>query len=76
MAGPTAQDSYELVNLQIGFETKNFGAYLFARNVFDRHYFSNAQNFGAGPGSASGFSSLILQPGDPETWGVAVTARF
>jgi iron complex outermembrane receptor protein len=76
LAGPTVQDSYELVNLQIGFQTRNFEACLFARNVFDRHYFSNAQNFGAGPASASGFSSLILQPGDPETWGVALTARF
>ena len=71
-AGPTVQGSYELVNLQAGIETKHFGAYIFARNVFDRHYFSNAENFGAG----SGTSSLILQPGDPETWGVAVTARF
>jgi iron complex outermembrane receptor protein len=72
LAGPTVQDSYELVNVQAGIETKNFGAYLFARNVFDRHYFSNALDFGPG----SGTSSLILQPGDPETWGVAVTARF
>jgi iron complex outermembrane receptor protein len=70
--GPTVQDTYELVNLQVGYETRHFEACLFARNVFDRHYFSNAENFGAG----SGASSLMLQPGDPETWGVAVTARF
>ncbi len=76
LTGPTVQDSYELVNVQAGFETKNFEACLFARNVLDRHYVSNAQNFGAGSGAASGFSSLILQPGDPETWGVALTARF
>jgi iron complex outermembrane receptor protein len=76
LAGPTVQGSYELVNLQFGFETKYFEACLFARNVFDRHYFSNAENFGAGPAAASGFNSLILQPGDPATWGVAITARF
>jgi iron complex outermembrane receptor protein len=76
LTGPTVQSAYELVNVQIGLETKYFEACLFARNVLDRHYFANAQNFGAGAGAASGFSSLILQPGDPETWGVALTARF
>jgi len=76
LAGPTVQGAYELVSVQIGFASKHFEACLFARNVFDRRYFANAQNFGAGSGAASGFSSLILQPGDPETWGVALTARF
>ena len=76
LSGPTTQGSYELVNAQVGFASKYFEACLFARNVFDRHYFSSAQNFGAGTGAASGFNSLILQPGDPKTWGVAITARF
>ncbi|MGD1086329.1 MAG: TonB-dependent receptor [Verrucomicrobiota bacterium] len=70
--GSTVQGSYELVNAQVGYEIKNFEIYLYARNIFDRHYFNNALNLGPG----SGTSSLILQPGDPETCGIALTARF
>jgi iron complex outermembrane receptor protein len=70
--GPTVQDTYELVNVQLGYEQGHFGAYFFARNVFDRHYFNDALNFGAGTGT----SSLILQPGDPGTFGFAATAKF
>jgi iron complex outermembrane receptor protein len=73
-SGPTIQDAYELVNLQAGYKVKNFDFYLYARNVFDRRYFDNAINFGVGP--ALPYSSLILQPGDPETCGVALTASF
>jgi len=72
LSGPTVQDTYALVNAQLGYESKSFGLYLYAKNVFDRHYFSDALNFGAG----SGATSLILQPGDPETCGIAATARF
>ncbi len=40
-------------------------------NIFDTHYYNNALNLGPGYGG-----SLILQPGDPVTFGVAATARF
>ena len=69
--GPVTQDAYALVNAQLGYESKHLQVYLFARNIFDTHYYNNALNLGPGYGG-----SLILQPGDPVTFGVAATARF
>ena len=67
-SGPTAQSSYALVNAQVGYADKHFEVYFFARNIFDRHYFNDGLNLG--------YPSLVLQPGDPATFGVAATARF
>ena len=36
--------------------------------IFDTHYYNNALNLG--------YPTLILQPGDPGTYGIAATARF
>jgi iron complex outermembrane receptor protein len=66
--GPVTQDAYFLVNAQIGYESRSFELYFFAKNIFDTHYFNNALNLDAGP--------LVLQPGDPGAYGVAATARF
>jgi iron complex outermembrane recepter protein len=67
-SGPVTQDAYCLVNAQIGYESKSFEVYLFAKNIFDTHYYNNALNLG--------YPTLVLQPGDPGTYGVAATARF
>jgi iron complex outermembrane recepter protein len=67
-AGPTTQDAYVLVNAQVGYESRHFEVYFFAKNIFDEHYFNNALNLG--------YPTLLLQTGDPDTYGVAVTARF
>jgi iron complex outermembrane receptor protein len=70
-SGPVTQGAYLLANAQFGYESRRFEVYLFAKNLFDSHYYNNALNLGPGYGG-----SLILQPGDPATWGVAATARF
>ncbi len=67
-SGPVNQDAYFLANAQIGYESKHFEIYLFAKNIFDTHYYNNALNLDAGP--------LVLQPGDPGLYGVAASARF
>jgi iron complex outermembrane receptor protein len=67
-SGPVTQDAYFLVNGQFGYEGKHFEIYFFAKNIFDTHYYNNALNLGQ--------ASLILQPGDPATYGVAASARF
>jgi iron complex outermembrane receptor protein len=69
-SGPTVQDTYFLVNAQAGYESSHFNVYFFAKNIFDTHYFNNALNLGPS------YGALILQPGDPATYGVAATARF
>jgi iron complex outermembrane receptor protein len=69
-SGPTTQDAYFLLNAQAGYESSHFNVYFFARNILDSHYFNNALNLGPS------YGALILQPGDPATWGVAATARF
>ena len=67
-SGPTVQSFYTLVNAQAGYQGRVFSLYLFANNIFDRRYFNNAMNLG--------YSSLVLEPGDPATLGVAAAARF
>jgi iron complex outermembrane receptor protein len=67
-SGPVNQDAYVLANAQFGYQGKNFEIYFFARNIFDTHYYNNALNLAQ--------SSLVLQPGDPATYGVAASARF
>ncbi|HEY3861776.1 MAG TPA: TonB-dependent receptor [Verrucomicrobiae bacterium] len=66
--GPVTQDAYCLVNAQIGYESKHFEIYLFAKNIFDKRYYNNALNLG--------YPTLILQTGDPGMYGIAATARF
>jgi iron complex outermembrane recepter protein len=67
-SGPVTQDSCFLVNAQAGYAGKHFEVYFFAKNIFDRHYYNNALNLG--------YPTLVLQPGDPATYGVAATVRF
>lgn len=67
-SGPTVQSFYALVNAKFGYQGKTFGIYFFANNIFDRRYWENARDLG--------YSSLVLEPGDPATFGVAARARF
>ena len=66
--GTTVQKSYFLANAQAGYAGGHYSLYLFAKNIFDTHYDNNALNLGGGP--------LILQPGDPVTFGFAASAQF
>lgn len=68
-ANTAAQKAYALLNARVGYTTEHLEIYVFGRNLLDEHYASNALDFSPYPG-------LILQPGDPLTFGAAVTARF
>jgi iron complex outermembrane recepter protein len=70
-SGPVTQNAYFLVNAQAGYESKHFGIYFFAKNIFDKRYYNNALNLGNAE-----YASLVLQEGDPATFGVEATARF
>jgi len=67
-SGPVTQNAYCLVNAQLGYESKHFEVHFFAKNIFDTRYYNNA--------SSVGYPTLLLQPGDPGTFGIAATARF
>jgi iron complex outermembrane receptor protein len=58
------QSGYALVNLRLGFATKNFEIFYWGMNVGDRKYISYAYDFGA------------VHLGDPATHGVTLAARF
>lgn len=66
------QGSFALLNARVGYETDHWGVHIFARNILDKEYYANALDL------RSGFTpdQLILQPGNPATLGVALTARF
>lgn len=61
------QDSYGLLNVRIGYEKENFGAYLFARNLLDREYYTNTYLFQGLPAAS---------PGIPRMVGVELRAAF
>lgn len=68
-ANTTTQNPYALLNARLGYKSEHLEIYLFGRKLLDEHYASNALDFSPSPG-------LILQPGDPLTFGAAITARF
>lgn len=55
------QDAFALVNLRLGYELEDYGIYLFANNVFDNEYVTQAFNIGSG---------TIATFGAPRTIGV------
>jgi iron complex outermembrane receptor protein len=61
------QDPYQIVNLRLGYETKNWEAYVWAKNVFDQHYYTWIHPSG---------SNLRVFDGEPRTIGVTVAYRF
>ncbi|MBW4507968.1 MAG: TonB-dependent receptor [Scytonematopsis contorta HA4267-MV1] len=60
------QKSFALVNTRVGYEGKKYGVYLFANNIFDTKYLTNALEFG----QAFGYY------GDRATYGVQVKVNF
>lgn len=60
-----AQSGYGLLNARIGFEKKNWGVYLYGRNLTDKEYYSLKI-----PSLGAGF------PGEPRTYGVMATLTF
>ena len=67
-ANTTKQDSYELVNARIGYETEYFDVYLWGKNLFDKKYATEAQDMGA--------DTMMATIGDPLTFGITLTGRF
>ena len=66
------QSAFGLLNARIGYEAKHWGIYIFGRNMLDKHYAANALDlrYALQP------DELVLQPGNPATFGVAFTAKF
>ena len=60
-------DPYELVNLRLGYEREYFDIVCWCKNVFDREYATNKQDFGG--------TTLILD-GEPRMFGATLTYRF
>lgn len=63
------QDGYVLVNARLGYEFGQSGIFLFANNLFDTRYVTQAFNLGVG-GDAGG------SYGAPRTFGVQFRTRF
>ena len=60
------QDSFALVNARLGYEFDNYGIYLFANNLFDEEYLTQAFDFGG----------TLAVAGAPQTFGVQVRTEF
>lgn len=71
-ANTAQQDAYALLNARLGYQARNWEVAVFARNIFDEEYVNNALDLR----NAFQPDLLVLQPGDPLTYGFAVTARF
>ena len=61
------QDSFAIVNARLGYEFDSYGIYLFANNLFDEEYVTNAFAFGSG---------TVGSFGAPATYGVQVRGSF
>ena len=66
------QSAFGLLNLRLGYDTARWGIYIFGRNVLDKEYAANALDlrYALQP------DQLVLQPGNPATFGIGFTARF
>ena len=60
------QDSFALVNARLGYEFDNYGIYLFANNLFDEEYLTQAFDFGG----------TLAVAGAPQTFGVQLRTEF
>ncbi len=64
-ANEYSRDSYEIVNLKLGYETEHYDIYLYGKNIFDEEYDSE--------GYYDGYYTLFSEPGEV---GIQVTYRF
>lgn len=67
-ANTIKQDPYAIVNARLGYETEGFGLYLFANNLFDTEYVTQAFPF---PPLGD-----VLTYGTPASYGVQFRTRF
>lgn len=66
-ANTCEQEAYQLVNARLGYEGKNWEAYLWSKNLFDQEYLTWFQPSG---------SSLYAMDGPPRTFGITLSYRF
>ncbi len=64
LANTIKQNAYHLFNARVDVSTTHFDAFLWANNIFDKHYIDYAYDFGA--------SHL----GNPAIYGVSLSAKF
>ena len=67
-ANTLEQDPYAIVNARLGYETEDFGVYLFANNLFDTEYINQA--FSLPP------IGTIASYGAPRTYGIQFRTRL
>ncbi|MEM6500732.1 MAG: TonB-dependent receptor [Cyanobacteria bacterium P01_C01_bin.89] len=60
------QDPFALVNAQLGYEFDDYGIYLFANNLFDKEYLTQAFDF----------NGIIAVGGAPQVFGIRLRAKF
>lgn len=73
-ANSAKQSAYGLVNARVGYRQEHFEIYVFGKNIFNKEYVNNALDL---RNSLPGFADqLIRQPGDPMTFGVALSGNF
>jgi outer membrane receptor protein involved in Fe transport len=70
----TRSSAYGLVNGKLGWETKQWEAYLWGRNLLDKNYTVRGFYFGDEPPDFP--NKLYVQLGEPRNWGVHFTIRF
>ncbi len=58
-ANTVKQDGYTLLDLRIGYERDNYGAYLFARNLLNTEYYTNTYLFQGLPAATPGIPRII-----------------
>lgn len=63
----SSQEGYGLAHMKMGYETEKFDIYLFARNLFDKEYYTRAVNVS---------DVWYGRAGEPQTFGVATNLRF
>ncbi len=61
-------DSYEIVNLSVGYQGDSFGVSLWCKNLFDEEYLTNKSEYVGG--------YTIVEDGKPRTIGTTITYRF
>lgn len=66
-ANSCEQDPYQLVNLRLGYEAKDWEIYLWAKNLFDQEYLTWFSQSGA---------NMYAVDGAPRTFGVTAAYRF
>ena len=60
-------DSYEIVNVRLGYESEHYDVIFWGKNIFDKETFKYMTWYG---------TNELVSDGDPMTVGVTVTYRF